>query len=151
LTDPLRVVGALLDAKAIDGGRTAANHLRWLADSNGIDRRRIGEVLDLVGLTDVAGQRIGTFSLGMCQRLGIAAALLGDPQIVIFDEPVNGLDPDGILWIRNLMKTLAAQGRTVFLSSHLMSEMAQTADHLLIIGRGRIVADTSIANLVGRQ
>jgi ABC-2 type transport system ATP-binding protein len=151
LADPLRVVGALLDAKAVEGGRSAANHLRWLADSNGIDRRRISEVLDLVGLSDVADHRVGTFSLGMCQRLGIAAALLGDPQTVMFDEPINGLDPDGILWIRNLMRSLAAQGRTVFLSSHVMSEMAQTADHLLIIGRGRIIADTSVADLVGRQ
>jgi ABC-2 type transport system ATP-binding protein len=151
LSDPLRVVGALLDAKAIDGGRRATHHLRWLADSNGIDRRRIGEVLDLVGLSDVAGQRIGTFSLGMCQRLGIAAALLGDPETVIFDEPINGLDPDGILWIRNLMKSLAAQGRTVFLSSHLMSEMAQTADHLVVIGRGRILADASLDEVVGHQ
>jgi ABC-2 type transport system ATP-binding protein len=151
LTDPLRVVGALLDAKAVDGGRSAANHLRWLADSNGIDRRRVGEALDLAGLSGVAGQRIGTFSLGMCQRLGIAAALLGDPQIVIFDEPINGLDPDGILWIRNLMKSLAAQGRTVLLSSHLMSEMAQTADHLLVIGRGRILADASLDEVLGNQ
>jgi ABC-2 type transport system ATP-binding protein len=151
LADPLRVVGALLDAKAVEGGRSAANHLRWLADSNGIDRRRVGEVLELVGLSDVADHRVGTFSLGMCQRLGIAAALLGDPQTVMFDEPINGLDPDGILWIRNLMKSLASNGRTVFLSSHVMSEMAQTADHLLIIGRGRIIADTSVADLVGRQ
>jgi ABC-2 type transport system ATP-binding protein len=151
LTDPLRVVGALLYAKAVDGGRSAANHLRWLADSNGIDRHRIGEVLDLVGLGEVAGQRIGTFSLGMCQRLGIAAALLGDPQTLIFDEPINGLDPDGILWIRNLMKSLASQGRTVFLSSHLMSEMAQTADHLLVIGRGRMLADASLDEFVGNQ
>jgi ABC-2 type transport system ATP-binding protein len=143
LTDPLRSVGALLDARAIVGGRSAANHLKWLADSNGIERRRVDEVLDLVGLSDVAGKRVGTFSLGMNQRLGIAAALLGDPETVILDEPVNGLDPDGILWIRNLMKSLAAEGRTVFLSSHLMSEMAQTADHLLVIGRGRIIADTS--------
>lgn len=151
LADPLRVVGSLLDAHAVDGSRSAANHLRWLADSNGIDHRRVGEVLELAGLGDVADQRVGTFSLGMCQRLGVAAALLGDPQIFMFDEPINGLDPDGILWIRNLMKSLASQGRTVFLSSHVMSEMAQTADHLLIIGRGRIIADTSIEHLVGRQ
>jgi ABC-2 type transport system ATP-binding protein len=143
LTDPLRSVGALLDAKAIVGGRTAANHLNWLADSNGIGRRRVPEVLDMVGLSDVAGKRVGTFSLGMNQRLGIAAALIGDPETLMFDEPINGLDPDGILWIRNLMKSLAAEGRTVFLSSHLMSEMAQTADHLLVIGRGRIIADAS--------
>jgi ABC-2 type transport system ATP-binding protein len=143
LTDPLRSVGALLDPRAIVGGRNAANHLTWLADSNGIARRRVTEVLDIVGLSDVAGKRIGTFSLGMNQRLGIAAALLGDPQTVMFDEPINGLDPEGILWIRNLMKSLASEGRTVFLSSHLMSEMAQTADHLLVIGRGRIIASAS--------
>jgi ABC-2 type transport system ATP-binding protein len=151
LTDPLRSVGALLDASAIVGGRSAANHLKWLADSNGIARRRVDEVLGLVGLSDVAGKRVGTFSLGMNQRLGIAAALLGDPETLILDEPVNGLDPDGILWIRNLMKSLAAEGRTVFLSSHLMSEMAQTADHLLVIGRGRIIADTSTDEFVNRN
>jgi ABC-2 type transport system ATP-binding protein len=143
LADPLRSVGALLDAKAIVGSRTAANHLNWLADSNDINRHRVNEVLDLVGLSDVAGKRVGTFSLGMSQRLGIAAALIGDPETVLFDEPINGLDPDGILWIRNLMKSLASEGRTVFLSSHLMSEMAQTADHLLVIGRGRIIADAN--------
>ena len=151
LTDPLRSVGALLDAKAIVGARSAANHLRWLADSNGIPRRRVGEVLDLVGLADVAGRRVSTFSLGMNQRLGIAAALLGDPGTVMFDEPINGLDPDGILWIRNLMKSLASEGRTVFLSSHLMSEMAQTADHLLVIARGRIIADASTEEFVNRN
>ncbi len=148
LADPLRSVGALLDAKAIVGGRSAANHLKWLADSNGVPRRRVGEVLGIVGLSDVAAQRVGTFSLGMNQRLGIAAALLGDPHTLMFDEPINGLDPDGILWIRNLMKSLAAEGRTVFLSSHLMSEMAQTADHLLVIGRGRIMADASTDDFV---
>ncbi len=148
LTDPLRSVGALLDGKAIVGGRTAANHLKWLADSNGIDRRRVAEVLDMVGLSEIAGKRVGTFSLGMNQRLGIAAALIGDPETLMFDEPINGLDPDGILWIRNLMKSLAAEGRTVFLSSHLMSEMAQTADHLLVIGRGRIIADASIEEFI---
>ena len=151
LTDPLRSVGALLDAKAIVGGRSAASHLAWLADSNGIARRRVTEVLELVGLSDVAGKRVGTFSLGMNQRLGIAAALLGDPETLMFDEPINGLDPDGILWIRNLLKSLAAQGRTVFLSSHLMSEMAQTADHLLVIARGRIIADASADELVNRN
>jgi ABC-2 type transport system ATP-binding protein len=151
LASPLRKVGALLDAKAVDGGRSAANHLRWLADSNGIDRRRVGHVLDTVGLGDVAGKRVGTFSLGMNQRLGIAAALLGDPDTLMFDEPINGLDPDGILWIRNLMKSLAAQGRTVFLSSHLMSEMAQTADHLIVIGRGQIIADASMDEIVNRH
>jgi ABC-2 type transport system ATP-binding protein len=151
LTDPLRSVGALLDAKAIVGGRSAANHLTWLADSNGIARSRVVEVLGLVGLADVAGKRVGSFSLGMSQRLGIAAALLGDPETVIFDEPINGLDPEGILWIRNLMKSLASEGRTVFLSSHLMSEMAQTADHLLVIGRGRIIADATTDEFVNRH
>jgi ABC-2 type transport system ATP-binding protein len=148
LADPLRSVGALLDAKAVIGSRSAANHLRWLADSNDIDRRRVSEVLDLVGLSDVAGKRVGTFSLGMSQRLGIATALIGDPETVMFDEPINGLDPDGILWIRNLMKSLASEGRTVFLSSHLMSEMAQTADHLLVIAWGRIIADASTEEFV---
>jgi ABC-2 type transport system ATP-binding protein len=148
LADPLRSVGALLDAKAIVGSRSAANHLKWLADSNGIDRRRVSEVLDIVGLSDVAAKRVGTFSLGMNQRLGIAAALLGDPETVMFDEPINGLDPDGIVWIRNLMKSLASEGRTVFLSSHLMSEMALTADHLLVIARGRIIADASTEEFV---
>ena len=148
LSDPLRSVGALLEAKAIVGSRSAANHLMWLADSNGIDRRRVSEVLDTVGLSDVAAKRVGTFSLGMNQRLGIAAALLGDPGTVMFDEPINGLDPDGIVWIRNLMKSLASEGRTVFLSSHLMSEMALTADHLLVIARGRIIADASTDEFV---
>ena len=151
LNDPLTSVGALLDAKAIVGGRSAANHLTWLADSNGIDRRRVSEVLDIVGLGDVAGKRVGTFSLGMSQRLGIAAALLGDPDTLIFDEPINGLDPDGIVWIRNLMKSLAAEGRTVFLSSHLMSEMAQTADHLLVIAQGRIIADAGTEEFINQN
>jgi ABC-2 type transport system ATP-binding protein len=151
LTDPLRSVGALLDPRAIVGGRSAADHLTWLADGNGIARRRVTEVLDIVGLTDVAGKRVGTFSLGMNQRLGIAAALLGDPETLMFDEPINGLDPEGILWIRNLMKSLASEGRTVFLSSHLMSEMAQTADHLLVIGRGRITADASTDEFINRH
>jgi ABC-2 type transport system ATP-binding protein len=151
LEDPLRSVGALLDAGAIVGGRSAANHLTWLADSNGIARRRVTEVLDLVGLSDVAGKRVGTFSLGMNQRLGIAAALLGDPETVLFDEPINGLDPEGILWIRNLMKSLASEGRTVFLSSHLMSEMAQTADHLIVIGRGRLIADAGTDEFIERH
>jgi ABC-2 type transport system ATP-binding protein len=151
LADPLRSVGALLDAGAIVGGRSAANHLNWLADSNGIPRSRVAEVLDVVGLSDVAGRRLGTFSLGMNQRLGIAAALIGDPETVMFDEPINGLDPEGILWIRNLMKSLASEGRTVFLSSHLMSEMAQTADHLLVIGRGRLIADASTDEFVNRH
>jgi ABC-2 type transport system ATP-binding protein len=148
LAAPLRAVGALLDAKAVDPGRSAANHLLWLADSNRIERRRVGEVLDTVGLSDVAGHRVGTFSLGMNQRLGIASALLGDPGTLIFDEPINGLDPDGILWIRNLMRSLASEGRTVFLSSHLMSEMAQTAEHLIVIGRGRIIADDSVEEII---
>jgi len=148
LPAPLRAVGALLDAKAVDSGRSAANHLLWLADSNRIDRRRVSDVLDIVGLSDVAGHRVGTFSLGMNQRLGIASALLGDPETLIFDEPINGLDPDGILWIRNLMRSLASEGRTVFLSSHLMSEMAQTAEHLIVIGRGRIIADASVAEII---
>jgi ABC-2 type transport system ATP-binding protein len=148
LPAPLRAVGALLDAKAVDAGRSAANHLLWLADSNRIERRRVDEVLDTVGLSDVAGHRVGTFSLGMNQRLGIASALLGDPGTLIFDEPINGLDPDGILWIRNLMRSLASEGRTVFLSSHLMSEMAQTAEHLIVIGRGRIIADDSVEKIV---
>jgi ABC-2 type transport system ATP-binding protein len=151
LDDPLRSVGALLDAKAIVGGRSAAHHLMWLADSNGIARRRVSEVLDAVGLSDVAGRKVGTFSLGMNQRLGIAAALLGDPETLMFDEPINGLDPEGILWIRNLMKSLASEGRTVFLSSHLMSEMAQTADHLIVIGRGRIIADAGTDEFINRH
>jgi ABC-2 type transport system ATP-binding protein len=151
LDEPLRSVGALLDAKAIVGGRSAANHLVWLADTNGIARRRVSEVLDIVGLSDVAGRKVGTFSLGMNQRLGIAAALLGDPATVIFDEPINGLDPEGILWIRNLMRSLASEGRTVFLSSHLMSEMAQTADHLIVIGRGRIIADAGTDEFINRH
>src|ERR1700761_7858575 len=151
LADPLRSVGALLDAKAIVGGRSAANHLMWLADSNGIARRRVSEGLDLVGLSDVAGKRGGTFSPGMNQRLGMAGALLGDPETLIFDEPINGLDPEGILWIRNLMKALASEGRTVFLSSHLMSEMAQTADHLIVIGRGKMIADCTMGEFIARS
>jgi ABC-2 type transport system ATP-binding protein len=151
LADPLRSVGALLDAKAIVGGRSAANHLTWLADSNGIARNRVREVLEIVGLSEVARRRVGAFSLGMSQRLGIAAALLGDPETVMFDEPINGLDPEGILWIRNLMRSLASEGRTVFLSSHLMSEMAQTADHLIVIGRGRIIADAGTEEFINRH
>jgi ABC-2 type transport system ATP-binding protein len=151
LAAPLREIGALLDAKAVEPGRTAANHLLWLAHSNGIARRRVDEVLDTVGLSDVASRRVGTFSLGMNQRLGIAAALLGDPPVLMFDEPINGLDPDGILWIRNIMRSLAAQGRTVFLSSHLMSEMAQTADQLIVIGKGQIIASGNIDDIVSRH
>ena len=145
---PMRQVGALLDAKALHGGRSAYSHLRCLAQSNNLPRRRVDEVLGLVGLTEVAGKRAKGFSLGMGQRLGIAAALLGDPQILMFDEPVNGLDPEGILWIRNLMKALAAEGRTVFVSSHLMSEMENTADHLLVIGRGKLIADCTVAEFI---
>ncbi|MFF4620418.1 ABC transporter ATP-binding protein [Nonomuraea jabiensis] len=151
LRHPLRKVGALLDAKAVHGGRSAHNHLLTIAQSNGIPASRVDEVLDAVGLREVARRRVGGFSLGMSQRLGIAAALLGDPEILIFDEPVNGLDPDGILWIRTFMRKLAAEGRTVFVSSHLMSEMAQTADHLIVIGKGRLIADTSVQEFIGRS
>jgi len=150
LPDPMHEVGALLDAGAVHGGRTARHHLLALAQTNGIGRRRVDEVLGLVGLTDVAGQRTKGFSLGMRQRLGIAAALLGDPRNLMFDEPVNGLDPEGILWIRNLMKSLAAEGRTVLVSSHLMSEMEYTADHLLVIGQGRLIADCGLAEFIAR-
>jgi ABC-2 type transport system ATP-binding protein len=149
-TAPMHEVGALLDAGAVHGGRTARSHLLGLAQTNGISRRRVDEVLGTVGLTDVAGKRTRGFSLGMRQRLGIAAALLGDPRILIFDEPVNGLDPEGILWIRNLMRSLAAEGRTVLVSSHLMSEMEHTADHLLVIGRGRLIADCGMAEFIAR-
>jgi ABC-2 type transport system ATP-binding protein len=148
---PLREVGALLEAKAIHGGRTAYNHLYCLARSNRIPKRRVDEVLELVGLRDVARKRARGFSLGMGQRLGIAAALLGDPPVLLFDEPVNGLDPEGILWVRNLMKGLAAQGRTVFVSSHLMSEMSLTAEHLVVIGKGRILADTDVKDFIDRN
>ncbi|MFH8338334.1 ATP-binding cassette domain-containing protein [Streptomyces sp. AM6-12] len=151
LTDPLTYIGALLDAKAVHGGRSAYHHLLCLAQSNGIPRARVGEVLETVGLVAVARQKAKGFSYGMSQRLGIAAALLGDPRILMFDEPVNGLDPEGIHWIRNLMTSLAAQGRTVFVSSHLMSEMAQTADHLIVIGQGRLLADTSMAEFIRRH
>jgi ABC-2 type transport system ATP-binding protein len=145
---PLREVGALLDAKAVHGGRSAYNHLLCLAQTNNLPTRRVDEVLGLVGLGAVAKKRSKGFSLGMGQRLGIAAALLGDPKVLMFDEPVNGLDPEGILWIRNLMKALAAEGRTVFVSSHLMSEMESTADHLIVIGRGRLVADCSVQEFI---
>ncbi|MFF8384617.1 ABC transporter ATP-binding protein [Streptomyces kanasensis] len=143
-----RQVGALLDARAVHGGRTARNHLLALAQLAGIPAGRVDEVLGVVGLQDVARKRSNGFSLGMGQRLGIAAALLGDPQVLLFDEPVNGLDPEGILWVRNLMKALAAEGRTVFVSSHLMSEMALTADHLIVIGRGRLLADMSVREFI---
>jgi ABC-2 type transport system ATP-binding protein len=145
---PLTEVGALLDAGAVHGGRKACDHLLALAVSNGLPRRRVGEVLARTGLDGVAGKRAGGFSLGMRQRLGIAAALLGDPRVLIFDEPVNGLDPEGIRWIRDFMRSLAREGRAVLVSSHLMSEMAQTADHLVVIGRGRLVADTAVSELV---
>ncbi|MHB9758783.1 ABC transporter ATP-binding protein [Streptomyces sp. BYX5S] len=148
LKDPLRHIGALLDAKAMHGGRSAYNHLLCLAQSNGIPKSRVHEVLDTVGLTAVSKKKAKGFSLGMGQRLGIAGALLGDPQILMFDEPVNGLDPEGIHWIRNLMKSLAAAGRTVFVSSHLMSEMALTADHLVVIGQGRLLADMSMPEFI---
>ena len=148
---PLYEVGALLDAKAVHGGRSAANHLLSLAQSNGISRGRVNEVLETVGLTTVAKKRAGGFSLGMGQRLGIAAALLGNPDVLLFDEPVNGLDPEGILWIRNFMRALADDGHTVFVSSHLMSEMALTADHLIVIGRGKLIAASSVADFVARS
>jgi ABC-2 type transport system ATP-binding protein len=148
LAAPLHEIGAMLEARAIHTGRSAYNHLLAMAQTHGISRRRVSEVIDLVGLTEVAHQRAGSFSLGMGQRLGVAAALLGDPSTVILDEPANGLDPEGILWIRNLLKRLATEGKTVFLSSHLMSEMAQTAEHLVVIGRGRLIADTTVAEIV---
>ncbi|CAM5573879.1 ABC transporter ATP-binding protein OS=Streptomyces tendae OX=1932 GN=GUR47_13905 PE=4 SV=1 [Streptomyces tendae] len=151
LKDPLTYIGALLEAKAWHGGRSAYNHLLCLAQSNGIPASRVREVLDTVGLSAVAKKKTKGFSLGMGQRLGIAGALLGDPRILMFDEPVNGLDPEGIHWIRNLMKTLASQGRTVFVSSHLMSEMALTADHLVVIGQGRLLADTSMAEFIAEN
>jgi ABC-2 type transport system ATP-binding protein len=148
---PMREVGALLDAKDVHGGRTAQAHLKALAQSNGLPPRRVHEVLELTGMSEVANRRIKGFSLGMSQRLGIAAAMLGDPQILMFDEPVNGLDPEGILWIRNFMQSLAARGRTVFVSSHLMSEMALTASHLIVIGRGRLLADTSTQDFINQN
>ncbi|MEV7421674.1 MULTISPECIES: ABC transporter ATP-binding protein [unclassified Streptomyces] len=148
LSEPLKYIGALLEAKAMHGGRSAYNNLLCLAQSNRIPASRITEVLDMVGLTSVAKGKSKGFSMGMGQRLGIASALLGDPEILMFDEPVNGLDPEGIHWIRNLMKGLAAEGRTVFVSSHLMSEMALTADHLIVIGQGRLLANTSMADFI---
>ncbi|MFI9754905.1 ABC transporter ATP-binding protein [Streptomyces collinus] len=151
LKDPLTYIGALLEAKAWHGGRTAYNHLLCLAQSNGIPHSRVRDVLETVGLTAVAKKKTKGFSMGMGQRLGIAAALLGDPRILMFDEPVNGLDPEGIHWIRTLMKSLASQGRTVFVSSHLMSEMALTAEHLVVIGQGRLLADTSMADFIARN
>ena len=151
LRRPLTVVGALLDAKAVHPNRTAANHLRWLAQSNGIPMSRVTEVLELVGLSGVARKKTGGFSLGMGQRLGLAAALLGDPRVLVLDEPVNGLDPEGIRWVRGLLRALAEEGRTVLISSHLLSEMALTADRLVVIGRGRLVADTSTKEFIRRH
>jgi ABC-2 type transport system ATP-binding protein len=145
---PLHEVGALLEARSVHTGRSAYKHLLALAQTQGISRQRVDEMVDLVGLRDVARKRAGQFSLGMGQRLGIAAALLGDPDTVMLDEPVNGLDPEGVHWIRNLLRQLAGEGRTVFVSSHLMSEMALTADHLIVIGRGRLIADTSVDDFV---
>jgi ABC-2 type transport system ATP-binding protein len=150
LEAPLCEVGTMLEARAIHTGRSAYNHLLAMAQTNGIARRRVDEVVELVGLESVARKRVGGFSLGMGQRLGIAAALLGDPPVLILDEPANGLDPEGILWIRNLLKGLAREGRTVFLSSHLMSEIALTADQLIVIGRGRLIADASVAEVVAQ-
>jgi ABC-2 type transport system ATP-binding protein len=148
---PLREVGALLEARAVHTGRSARNHLLAMAATNGIPKARVEEMLGLVGLDEVAGKRAGGFSLGMGQRLGIASALLGDPGTLLLDEPVNGLDPEGILWIRNLLKALAAEGRTVFVSSHLMSEMAVTASELIVVGRGRLIASGSVAELIHRS
>ncbi|NUS87901.1 MAG: ATP-binding cassette domain-containing protein [Streptomyces sp.] len=148
LREPLKVVGALLDAEAVHPGRRARSHLLWLARYNGLPARRVDEVLELVGLASAARRRAGGFSLGMRQRLGIAAALLGDPPVLILDEPVNGLDPEGIQWIRGFLRSLAAEGRTVLVSSHLMSELEDTADHVIVIGRGRLLADTDVATLL---
>jgi ABC-2 type transport system ATP-binding protein len=150
LRSPLAEVGALLEAKAVHPGRSAVNHLRALAATHGFAATRVDEVIEMTGLASVARKRVGGFSLGMGQRLGIAAALLGDPRTLILDEPVNGLDPEGVLWVRNLVRHLAGQGRTIFLSSHLMSEMALTADHLIVIGRGRIIADAPADEIVAR-
>ena len=150
LHQPLRTVGALLDAKWVHPNRSARAHLRWLAKSNKLSAKRVDEVLDLVGLADVANRRAGGFSLGMSQRLGIAAALLGDPQVLLFDEPVNGLDPEGILWIRRFMHRLADEGRTVFVSSHLLSEMALTAQELVVIGKGKLIAQCSTEEFVAQ-
>jgi len=148
--DPMAELGILLEANAVHTGRSARSHLLALAQTNGVSPRRVDEVIELVGLRDVAGKRVGGFSLGMGQRLGIASALLGDPRVVVLDEPVNGLDPEGVLWIRNLLKGLAAEGRTVLVSSHLMSEMALTATRLVVVGRGRLLADTTVEEFVAR-
>lgn len=151
IRDPLRTVGALLDARAVHPGRSGRAHLLALARSNGIARSRVEEVLETVGMAGAAGRRAGALSLGMSQRLGIAAALLGDPEVLMFDEPVNGLDPDGVRWVRHLMRSLADEGRTVFVSSHLMSEMQLTADHLVVIGRGRLIMDAPLAEVIARS
>ena len=151
LARPLATVGALLEARALHPGRSARNHLLFLAETQGFPPRRVDEVLDLVGLAPVAGKRAGGFSLGMTQRLGIAAAMLGNPQVLLLDEPVNGLDPEGIRWVRTFMRQLAAEGRTIFVSSHLMSEMAVTADHLIVIGRGRLIASSSMQEFIQRS
>ena len=151
LRRPLTVVGALLEARALHPGRSARNHLLYLAQTQGVPARRCDEVLEMVGLTAVARKRAGGFSLGMTQRLGIAAAMLGDPRVLMLDEPVNGLDPEGIRWVRNFMRHLASEGRTILVSSHLMSEMAQTADHLIVIGRGSLIADCSTQEFIARS
>ncbi len=151
LKDPLRTVGALLDARWVHPNRSARAHLQWMAASNGIPKSRVDEVLRLVGLSEVAGKNAGGFSLGMSQRLGLAGALLGDPPVLLFDEPVNGLDPEGILWIRRFMQRLATEGRTVLVSSHLLSEMSQTAEHLVVIGRGRLISDSTVQEFIDRS
>jgi ABC-2 type transport system ATP-binding protein len=151
LKHPLRTVGALLDARQVHPNRTARSHLRWIAASNRLPVKRVDEVLEMVGLSDVAGKRAGPFSLGIAQRLGIAAALLGDPAVLLFDEPANGLDPEGIRWMRTLMRSLAGQGRAVFVSSHLLAEMANTADRLVVIGRGRVIAATTMTDFLSRS
>jgi ABC-2 type transport system ATP-binding protein len=150
LVNPLRTVGALLEAKSVHPGRSARNHLLFLAETQGLPSSRVDQMLDMVGLREVAGKRAGSYSLGMGQRLGVAAALLGDPEVLLLDEPVNGLDPEGVLWVRNLMKQLAGQGKTVLVSSHLMNEMAVTADHLIVIGRGKLLADASTEEVIAR-
>jgi ABC-2 type transport system ATP-binding protein len=151
LPTPLRTVGALLEAKSVHSGRSARNHLLFLAQTQGLPTRRVDEVLGLVGLQAVADKRAGGFSLGMSQRLGVAAAMLGDPEILLLDEPVNGLDPEGVLWIRNLMKQLAVEGRTILVSSHLMNEMAVTADYLIVVGRGRLITEASTEDVIARS
>ncbi|MGX9789395.1 ATP-binding cassette domain-containing protein [Mycobacterium sp. MMS18-G62] len=151
LANPLHTIGALLDARQAHPNRSARDHLRWIAATNRIPARRVDEVLDMVGLGAVAGRNAGTLSLGMSQRLGIAAAMLGDPPVLLFDEPVNGLDPEGIRWVRTLMRTLAGEGRTVFVSSHLLAEMANTADRLVVIGKGKLIASTTVNEFVGQS